>query len=81
MLYILDLLLGIKSEDQGVSTGTGGVVTVVPEPLLVLLKLVAEVVSLLLVNGMATEGECGPLHTFCLGAHLPKLSSLCCWSF
>jgi hypothetical protein len=35
------------------------------------------VVVLLLVNGLATEGERGPLHAFCLGAHLPSLS--CLW--
>ena len=37
-------------------------------------------VLLLLVNGLATEGEGGPLHTFCLGAHLASLSSLICLS-
>ena len=56
----------------------GGAVPDVPEPLLVLPEQVVEVVVLLLVNGLATEGERGPLHTFCLGAHLPSWSCLCC---
>ena len=58
----------------------GGAVPVVPEPLLVLPEQIVEVVVLLLVNGLATEGECGPLHAFCLGAHLPSLSCLHSWS-
>jgi hypothetical protein len=56
----------------------GRVVHVVPEPLLVLLELVVEVVVLLLVNGLATEGEGS---AFCLGALLSCLSSLHSWSF
>ena len=56
----------------------GGAVPVVPEPLLVLPEQVVEVVVLLLVNGLATECECGPLHAFCLGAYLPSLSCLSC---
>jgi hypothetical protein len=38
----------------------GGAVPVITEPLLVLFVLVAKVVVLLLVDGLATEGEVGP---------------------
>jgi hypothetical protein len=53
----------------------GGAVPIVSEPLLVLLVLVAKMVVLLLVDGLATEGECGPLHAFCLGAYISNSSS------
>jgi hypothetical protein len=59
----------------------GGAVPVVTEPLLVLLLLVAKVVVLLMVYGLATDGEVGPLHAFCLGAHITNMSSQCCGSF